>query len=182
MLARSRWAGTGLCDVCCGICSCFVSVTSHSLHCTICNPIQDKLMTHPCEPWFSSLVFIEVLFQLPFFCLAVYALLNNGKSRNSNNTLIKGDGIFRSLCMIYGSSTATTLVPIFASLLTDTTTLAEKGVLMGWVHNIWNLKLSEMSLHLHSLIILFSPKILHAIFHIPGMAGGDCCLWRQCVW
>ena len=89
-------------------------------------------MTHPCEPWFSSLVFIEVLFQLPFFCLAVYALLNNGKSRNSNNTLIKGDGIFRSLCMIYGSSTATTLVPIFASLLTDTnTTLAEKGVLMG---------------------------------------------------
>ena len=90
-------------------------------------------MTHPCEPWFSSLVFIEVIFQLPFFFLAVYALLNNGESKNNNNSLIRGDGVFRSLCMVYGSSTATTLVPIFASLLTDAnTTLAEKGVLMGF--------------------------------------------------
>eukprot|EP00579_Thalassiosira_antarctica_P032036 CAMPEP_0201993108 /NCGR_PEP_ID=MMETSP0905-20130828/1447_1 /ASSEMBLY_ACC=CAM_ASM_000554 /TAXON_ID=420261 /ORGANISM="Thalassiosira antarctica, Strain CCMP982" /LENGTH=84 /DNA_ID=CAMNT_0048547893 /DNA_START=46 /DNA_END=296 /DNA_ORIENTATION=+ len=32
---------------------------------------KDKLMTHPPQPWFSSLVSLEVLFQLPFFLVAV---------------------------------------------------------------------------------------------------------------
>lgn len=92
-------------------------------------------MTHPHQPWFSSLVALEVLFQLPFFFLAVYALLQqskNNKKRNEN-ALIQGDGIFRSLCIVYGSSTATTLVPIFASVFTDhDTTMGEKGVLLGF--------------------------------------------------
>ncbi|KAL7534684.1 hypothetical protein ACHAXR_007941 [Thalassiosira sp. AJA248-18] len=85
---------------------------------------KDKLMAHPPQPWFSSMVAIEVLFQLPFFFVAVYAMLQQSKD---------WDGLFRSLCIIYGSSTATTLVPIFASLLTDQdTTVGEKGVLLGF--------------------------------------------------
>ena len=93
-------------------------------------------MSHPPQPWFSSLISLEVFFQLPFFFVAVYALLQQqSKSReeNNKNALIRGDGLFRSLCMIYGSSTATTLVPILASLLTDHgTTVGEKGVLLGF--------------------------------------------------
>ncbi|KAL7549663.1 hypothetical protein ACHAWF_012930, partial [Thalassiosira exigua] len=95
---------------------------------------KDKLMMHPPPLWFSSLVMIEVLFQLPCFIIAVYALTrsqpNNGEGRHS---IVRGDGLFRSLCLIYGSSTATTLIPIFACLLADAdTTLGEKGILMGF--------------------------------------------------
>jgi len=99
---------------------------------------QDKLMTHPPEAWFSSLVSLEVLAQLPFFLLALYALWHRPPRRDSRGNddrgpPIRGDGPFRSLCLIYGSSTATTLVPIFATLLTDgDTTAAEKGMLLGF--------------------------------------------------
>ena len=86
-------------------------------------------MVHPHQTWFSSLVAIEVLFQLPFFFVAVYAIFNS--NRTNKNTLIRGDGLFRSLCIIYGSSTATTLIPIFASIMTEReTTTGEKGVLL----------------------------------------------------
>src|SRR5210317_795776 len=89
-------------------------------------------MVHPPQTWFSSLVAIEVLFQLPFFFVAVYAILNSNGT-NKKNTFIRGDGLFRSLCIIYGSSTATTLIPIFSSILTDAdTTTGEKGVLLSF--------------------------------------------------
>ena len=79
-------------------------------------------MTHPTEPWFTSLVSIEILFQLPFFVYAVNSLLNN-----------KFGPHFRSLCIVYGASTATTLVPILASIASDTdTTASEKGILFGF--------------------------------------------------
>ena len=88
-------------------------------------------MVHPHQTWFSSLVAIEVLFQLPFFFVAVYAIFNS--NRTNKNTLIRGDGLFRSLCIIYGSSTATTLIPIFASIMTEQeTTTGEKGVLLSF--------------------------------------------------
>ena len=81
---------------------------------------KDKLMTHPTNPWFSSLVAIEILFQLPFFFYAVTAML---KRRNIN----------KNLSIIYGSSTATTLMPIFACILTDEeTTIEEKAVLLSF--------------------------------------------------
>jgi len=81
---------------------------------------KDKLMTHPTNPWFSSLVAIEILFQLPFFFYAVSAML-------------KRKDINKNLCMVYGSSTATTLIPIFASILTDEeTTIEEKAVLLSF--------------------------------------------------
>lgn len=82
-------------------------------------------MTRPPPTWFSSMVAIEVLFQLPFFVFALYAMLQQSK--------IRGDGIFRSLCLIYGSSTATTLVPIFSTILVDQdTNVGEKGVLLSF--------------------------------------------------
>jgi hypothetical protein len=88
--------------------------------------VQDKLMMHP-PTWFSSLVVIELVFQVPFFFLAVYAIAR----RSNDKAVVRGDGVFRSMCMIYGSSTATTLIPIFASILTQRdTTVAEKGVLL----------------------------------------------------
>ncbi len=88
--------------------------------------VQDKLMMHP-PTWFSSLVVIELVLQVPFFLLAVYAIAR----RPNNKAVVRGDGVFRSLCMIYGSSTATTLIPIFASILTERhTSVAEKGVLL----------------------------------------------------
>jgi hypothetical protein len=84
-------------------------------------------MTHPPQPWFSSLVAIEVLLQLPFFVLAAYVIFQ----KNGKNNILRDNGIFQSLCMIYGSSTATTLIPIFASIATDPdTTFGEKGILL----------------------------------------------------
>lgn len=112
---------------------------------------KDKLMEHPPQPWFSSLVFLEVTFQLPFFFLAVYAILKSNGKANTTNNIIRGDGIFRSLCMIYGSSTATTLVPIFASIFSDqSTTLGEKGVLLGFyipylVFPLWLVAIAAMN-------------------------------------
>ena len=88
-------------------------------------------MQHPVEPWFSSLVSIEVMFQLPFFFLAVYALLQQPIS--PQNRRIRGDGQFKTLCVVYGSSTATTLVPILQHILSDEeTTLSEKGILLSF--------------------------------------------------
>ena len=99
------------------------SLASNSL--TI-SRVQDELMMHP-PTWFSSLVLIELVFQVPFFFLAVYAIAR----RANDKAVVRGDGVFRSLCMIYGSSTATTLIPIFASILTQRdTTVAEKCTLL----------------------------------------------------
>ena len=92
-------------------------------------------MLHPTETWFSSLVAIETLFQLPFFFLAVYAILQHadGATSKAKHALIRGDGIFRSLCLIYGSSTATTMAPILSCVLTDEdTTASEKAILLGF--------------------------------------------------
>ena len=79
-------------------------------------------MTHPTEPWFTSLVSLEILFQLPFFFYAVNSLLRNNYGP-----------YFRPLCMVYGASTATTLIPILASISSDSNiTTNEKGVLFGF--------------------------------------------------
>ena len=88
-------------------------------------------MEHPVQPWFSSLVSIEVIFQLPFFFLAIYAILQ--QTKHPKQRTISGDGTFKSLCIVYGSSTATTLVPILQYILTNEgTNLSEKGVLLGF--------------------------------------------------
>lgn len=79
-------------------------------------------MAHPTEPWFRSLISLEILFQLPFFVYAVHCLLQ------------QKDGIlFRSLCIVYGASTSTTMVPILASIASDSdATFSEKSILLGF--------------------------------------------------
>lgn len=67
---------------------------------------NDDLMRGPHDTWFKAIVGGELLMQLPFFFVAVYALMNSHK--------VDGKGWFRSACMIYGSHTATTLIPILA--------------------------------------------------------------------
>ncbi|KAL7520061.1 hypothetical protein ACHAWX_004811 [Stephanocyclus meneghinianus] len=83
---------------------------------------KDKMMSHPTEPWFKSLISLEILFQLPFFVYAVHCLLQHK------------DGIlFRSLCIVYGASTSTTIVPILASIVSDSdATFSEKSILLGF--------------------------------------------------
>ena len=86
----------------------------------------DNLMRPPSyDVWFSSVVACEILFQLPFFVYAVYALLDPAR--------VNGKGGFRSACLIYGSHTATTLVPILATIATDPeTNSAQRATLFGF--------------------------------------------------
>lgn len=57
--------------------------------------------------WFQSLVALELCFQLPFFCVAVYYLSQSDRT-------VYPDG-FRAACIAYGAHTSTTLVPILAT-------------------------------------------------------------------
>lgn len=67
---------------------------------------NDGLMKSPYETWFRSIVFGELIFQLPFFFYALYGMFYPSK--------VDGKGLYRSLCMIYGAHTSTTLIPILA--------------------------------------------------------------------
>jgi hypothetical protein len=57
---------------------------------------KDELMTPPYQNWFQAVVACEIFFQVPFFIIAVYALLS-GK--------VSGTGWFRSSMLIYGGHT-----------------------------------------------------------------------------
>ena len=90
-------------------------------------------MTHPTETWFTSLISLEILFQLPFFFYAVYSILIN-----TTTTTYYGP-YFTPLCIVYGAPTATTLIPILASVIwsndedeNDTMTIGEKGILLSF--------------------------------------------------
>jgi hypothetical protein len=83
---------------------------------------NDNLMRPPYDNiFFSSFVMCELLFQLPFFFIATYALLTSK---------ISGKGWFRSACIIYGAHTTTTLVPILASIVTDAATTGSQKILL----------------------------------------------------
>ena len=83
---------------------------------------NDNLMRPPYNNiFFSSFVMCELLFQLPFFFVATYALLTRK---------ISGDGWFRSACMIYGAHTTTTLVPILARIVTDAATTGNQKIVL----------------------------------------------------
>lgn len=58
--------------------------------------------------WFQALVVCEMLFQLPFFFLACW-FLSDAKASTYPE-------YFRSACIAYGAHTATTMVPILATL------------------------------------------------------------------
>jgi hypothetical protein len=76
------------------------------------NFVNDPLMARPAfaGPWFQSFVVGELLFQLPFFCLAVRMMLS------STRTTFWPDW-FRTACIIYGTHTSTTLIPILAQVI-----------------------------------------------------------------
>lgn len=65
---------------------------------------NDDLMRSPHDTWFRAIVAGELLFQLPFFFIAVHVLLHSDK--------YNGKGWFRSMCTVYGAHTSTTLLPI----------------------------------------------------------------------
>lgn len=72
--------------------------------------------------WFQSLVICELIFQVPFFFVAVYYI--------SNSTIKNYPAWFGPACMLYGGHTATTLVPILASLVTnENATFTERIIL-----------------------------------------------------
>lgn len=104
---------------------------------------SDNLMKPPYDNvFFSSLVLCELVFQLPFFFIATYALL----TRN-----VSGDGWFRSACMIYGAHTTTTLVPILGSIVSDTATdRSQKIILLSFyfpyfVFPLWLMLIAAVS-------------------------------------
>jgi len=88
-----------------------------------CFRFKDSLMTAPHDVWIQAVIACECFLQIPFFFYAVYALWSPDK--------IDGRGNFRSACLIYGSHTATTLVPILACISQDQATIfLEKVVLL----------------------------------------------------
>ena len=68
-------------------------------------------MTAPIDTWMRSIILGEVFLQLPFFFYVLHGLLNPSK--------VDGKGMFRSLCMVYGAHTSTTLIPILACHATN---------------------------------------------------------------
>ncbi len=71
-----------------------------------CKMQNANRMRAPHDTWFQSIVFGEIIFQLPFFFYVLYGLWNPTK--------VDGSGLFRSLCAVYGAHTSTTLIPILA--------------------------------------------------------------------
>ena len=73
---------------------------------------NDVLMANQ-PPWLRGLVACELLFQLPFFFVAVKALMGR-------------KNWIRGYCIAYGAHTATTLVPILQYIWEDETFKSEK--------------------------------------------------------
>jgi hypothetical protein len=87
---------------------------------------NDTLMVLPFDLWFQSFVAFEVLVQVPFFVVAVHVLSNTDKYRYSGNSW------FKTMCLVYGSHAATTLIPILATtLFNEVNSFSEKAVLLG---------------------------------------------------
>ena len=69
--------------------------------------------------WFSSMICCEILFQLPFFIVAVNMIMMT--THSSASSCKKVDDVypewFRMSCIIYGSHVSTTLVPIISTFV-----------------------------------------------------------------
>lgn len=61
-------------------------------------------MAKPTAPWFEAMIWVELLFQVPFFAFATAGFVAR---RNS----------VRIPCIIYGTSAATSVVPILGDIL-----------------------------------------------------------------
>jgi hypothetical protein len=77
--------------------------------------------------WFSSMICCEILFQLPFFIVAVKMIMMTthssalASSASASSSFKKADDFypewFRMICIIYGSHVSTTLVPIISTFV-----------------------------------------------------------------
>jgi hypothetical protein len=91
--------------------------------------MKDSLMKRPFDKvWFQSLIACELLFQVPFFWWAVLHFSNISKRSYHYPER------FRIACLIYGSHTATTLVPILATILTNPEANAVERVTLAAVY------------------------------------------------
>jgi hypothetical protein len=70
--------------------------------------LKDPLMSEPFDLWLQSMIVFELLIQLPYFFVAVKML--------SDSTLQEYPRWFQLFSIIYGSHTATTLVPILPTI------------------------------------------------------------------
>mmetsp|Transcript_43797 Transcript_43797/g.106212 ORF Transcript_43797/g.106212 Transcript_43797/m.106212 type:complete len:223 (+) Transcript_43797:3-671(+) len=107
---------------------------------------QDNLTTTtascPKNWWFKSIICCELLFQVPFFFVAIHIMRayskkneeNEQKQRSKSKDLTSSSsssttttkdydcypGWFKTLCLLYGSHVSTTLVPILATFVMST--------------------------------------------------------------
>ena len=94
--------------------------------------------------WFSSMICCEILFQLPFFIVAVKMMMmttTHSSASSASSFEKKVDDVypewFRMSCIIYGSHVSTTLVPIIStfvmsqemSILQKYATITSKSIL-----------------------------------------------------
>ena len=93
-----------------------------------CDVFGDVLMRYPSPPWFQALVASEFLVQVPFFVVACHVLTHEKYTQ-----LERYPRWFQTLCIIYGSSVSTTLVPILPSFWTsDAMTSAQIAMTTGF--------------------------------------------------
>jgi hypothetical protein len=130
---------------------------------------QDALM-RDAPVWFQSLVVCEFFLQVPFFVTACYFLgqtpppQNPSKINNDSKDEYHYPNWFRDACIVYGSHTATTLVPILCAILTNPETVrTQKMVLCGFyvpylVFPLWILYLAVMSQQDHHHDVSLSTK------------------------
>lgn len=79
-------------------------VRSHRLQQFHVETNHDYFMSKPTIPWFEALVWLELLFQVPFFAFATAGFVRRWNA-------------VRIPCIIYGTSAATSVVPIVADVL-----------------------------------------------------------------
>ena len=71
---------------------------------------KDILMTPGKHPlWFQSIIFFELVLQVPFFFWALHVLFSPPSTKEPK--------LFRPVAIAYGAHTATTLIPILATFL-----------------------------------------------------------------
>lgn len=90
--------------------------------------VVDPHMGEPFELWFQSIVLFEMIFQLPYFFVAVHMF--GDKNR------ITYPRWFRMISIVYGSHTATTVIPLLSVILFRDKTVAPLGTSISCVSNL----------------------------------------------
>lgn len=65
---------------------------------------HDYMMAKPTAPWFAALIWLELLFQVPFFAFATAGFVRQWNA-------------VRIPCIIYGTSAFTSVVPILGDIM-----------------------------------------------------------------